>query len=714
MLKRGLSFFMSALTLSALHAQLKYPATYKDDQTDTYFGAVVPDPYRWLENDNSDSTRNWVAEQNKVTAAYLSAIPFRNAMHQRMSSLFNYARYTVPISSHGYIYYYKNDGLQNQSVLYRQKGLNGVPEVLVDPNTFSSDGTVMLVDFELSKDGKYAALGTSRGGSDWHTYHVMDMDTKKNLSDSILWVKASNLAWQNNGFYYSRYPEPQPGDELSSKNENQQVWYHTVGTAQSSDQLVYEDSTSPQRFYRAFVSDNARFVFLNISDRGKGLDGNALLYSDSQGSDRSFKPIVKDVGEFLYDIIEVTPDNKFLIKTNDNTPNSKVVLASPEASEMSNWKTVIPEKAEPLESAEMSGGKLFVRYLKDVTSRVYVYQLDGRRVNEVVLPGPGAASGFEGHQDARYVFYSFTSFNFPTRIYKYDIASGKSAVFKKPDVDFDPETYETSQEFYSSKDGTSVPMFIVHKKGLKKDGNNPVLLYAYGGFNITLTPWFSASIVPWLEQGGVFAVANLRGGSEYGEKWHHAGMLEKKQNVFDDFIAAAEYLINKKYTSASKLAIRGGSNGGLLVGAVMNQRPDLFRVAIPEVGVMDMLRFHKFTIGWNWQPEYGSSDNEKDFKNLFGYSPLHNIKSGVDYPATLVTTADHDDRVVPAHSFKYISTLQEKYKGKNPVLIRIDTNSGHGSSNTKKYIDLNTDVYSFIMYNMGLEWKELNHQLKVR
>ena len=696
---------MTALTVSTVHAQVKYPDAIKGTQTDNYHGTTVADPYRWLENDNSDSTKQWVAQENKVTADYLSAIPFRDQARKRMAALYNYARYTVPSENNGFLYYYKNDGLQNQSVLYRQKGLDGAPEVVIDPNTFSKDGTTQLIDFEVSKDGKYAAFGTSHGGSDWHTFYVMDLATKKNLADSVLWVKASSLSWQNNGFYYSRYPEPAAGNELSSKNENHQVWYHTAGTAQLDDKLIYEDSINLQRFHRTYVSQDERYLFLNISDRGKGFEGNALFFRDSRDKDKIFKPIVQEVGEFTYEIVEVTPDHQFIVRTNDHAPNSKVMLVDPSNADISKWKTLVPEKPEPLEHALFSGGRLFTSYLKDVTSKVYVQDLAGKQVREVMLPGPGAAEGFDNHSDAKHVFYSFTSFNFPTTIYKYDIASGKSSLFKKAEIDFNPDDYVTTQEFYPGKDGTKVPVFIVHKKGLKMDGNNPSLLYGYGGFNIILKPWFSAGLIPWLEQGGIFAVANMRGGGEYGESWHQAGMLEKKQNVFDDFIAGAEYLISKKYTSPARLAIRGGSNGGLLVGAVINQRPELFKVAIPEVGVMDMLRFHRFTIGWNWQAEYGSSDNEKDFKYLYAYSPLHNIKSNIDYPAVMVTTADHDDRVVPAHSFKYIATLQEKYTGKNPVLIRVDTNSGHGSSNISKYINANADIYSFILYNMGLGWK---------
>lgn len=707
MIKSALSFSISALIISTTTAQLKYPHTDKTDQVDNYHGTMVEDPYRWLENDNSDSTREWVKQENEVTDAYLSGIPFRNELRKRMTSLFRYERFSIPFTNKGYIYYFRNDGLQNQPVLYRQKGLRGKPELLLDPNTFSADGTVVLTDFSPSLDGRYAAWGRSTGGSDWHSYHVMDLATKADLKDSVEWVKVSQLAWQKDGFFYSRYPQPKPGSELSSKNENHQVWYHLAGTMQDQDQLIYEDTVNLQRFHQTFVSDNERYLFLVIDDRGKGLDGNALLFSDANDPKRSFRPIISTVGKYTYSVIDVTPDNQFLIKTNDKAPNGKVVLVDPAHPEKEHWKTLIPERPEPLESASYGGGRIFARYLKDVASRIAVFDTKGNALGEVQLPGPGSATGFHGHAGDPYVFYSYTSYNYPTTIYRYDIATGKSSVFKKPAIAFVPDNYVTTQQFYQSKDGTHVPIFIVHKRGLEMNGDNPTLLYAYGGFNITLSPQFSGSIVPWLEQGGVFAVANLRGGAEYGEKWHEAGMLDKKQNVFDDFIAAAEYLILKRYTKPAKLAIRGGSNGGLLVGAVINQRPELFRVAIPEVGVMDMLRFHKFTIGWNWQPEYGSSDNPGDFPNLYGYSPLHNVKTGLPYPATLVTTADHDDRVVPAHSFKYIATLQEKYTGSNPVLIRIDTNSGHGSSNMMKMIDLNTDVYSFILYNMGVAWKKI-------
>jgi prolyl oligopeptidase len=681
-------------------AQVTYPVTKKVDHADEYHGTKVPDPYRWLEDDNSAETKAWVESENKVTFDYLSKIPYREEMKKRVAAVYNYPKYSAPFHKAGYFYFYKNDGLQNQSVLYRQKGLNGQPELVMDPNKLSPDGTTRLTTFVLSKDGRYAAWGISKGGSDWQTYYVRDMQTGKDLGDSLLWVKVSGVAWQGNGFYYSRYPAPEKGKELSSKNENHQVWYHAAGTAQQDDKLVFDDKTNPQRFHIVYTSEDERFAFMSVSDRGKGFDGNALWYSDSKG-DKTFKPIVPDVGQFRYGVVE-NVGATFLIQTNDGAANSKLVLFDPANPAKENWKVIIPEKQEPLQNVGSAGGHLYASYLKDVTTRVYEYDFTGKLLREVTLPALGTAGGFGGDRDDTFIFYTFNSFTFPPTIYRYDIATGKSTVFRKPEVSINPGDYETKQVFYLSKDGTKIPMFIVHKKGVALTGNNPTLLYAYGGFNISSLPGFSATLIPWLEQGGVYALANLRGGAEYGEQWHAAGMRLKKQNVFDDFIAAGEYLINNKYTSRDRLAIRGGSNGGLLVGAVINQRPELFKVAVPQVGVMDMLRFHKFTIGWNWIAEYGSSENADDFKNLLSYSPLHNIKEGVHYPATLITTADHDDRVVPAHSFKYAATLQEKHKGTNPVLIRIDTNSGHGASNTAKAIEQIADIYCFTYYNMGV------------
>jgi prolyl oligopeptidase len=700
----SLSILSALLIAFSVTAQsLQYPQTRRVDHTDNYHGTRVADPYRWLEDDRSTETAAWVEAQNKVTFGYLEKIPYRQQVRERLEKIYNYPKYSSPFRTGEYYFFSKNDGLQNQSVMYVQRGLSGQPEVLLDPNKFSEDGTARLAGFAVSKDGRYAAYGISRGGSDWSELHVMEVATKKTLSDEIRWVKVSGISWRGDGFFYSRYPEPEKGKELSSKNENHQVFYHKVGTPQSADELVYEDKANPQRFHQAFVSEDERFVFLNVSDRGKGKRGNALWFRDLSKGDKSWQPIIAEVGDDNFGVVDNVGE-KFLLQTNRHAKNGRVILFDPASPAEANWKTIIPEKPEPLQNAGTAGGKMFVSYLKDVTTRIYVYSLDGRLENQVKLPALGTAGGFGGWRDDKFVFYSFTSLAYPPTIYRYDIATKKSTVFRKPEIDFKPEDCETKQVFYPSKDGTKIPMFLVYKKGLKLDGSNPTLLYGYGGFNISSMPSFSPLRIGLLEQGFVYALANLRGGAEYGEKWHEAGMLLKKQNVFDDFIAAGQYLIAQKYTSSEKLAIQGGSNGGLLVGAVMNQRPELFRVALPAVGVMDMLRYHKFTIGWNWIAEYGSSEDPTHFKNLYAYSPLHNIRSGVKYPATLVTTADHDDRVVPAHSFKYAATLQEKAAAStpHPLLIRIATKSGHGSSSTTKALEETADVYSFLFYNLGV------------
>jgi prolyl oligopeptidase len=692
-----------ALICSPTSAQnLQYPQTRKVDHIDTYFGVKVADPYRWLEDENSPETRQWIEEQNKVTFGYLEKIPFRHQVKQRLEKLFDYPKYSAPFRRGEYFFFSKNEGLQNQSVLYRQKGLDGKPEVVLDPNTFSEDGTARLSGFSLSRDGKYAAYGISRAGSDWQDYYVMDMTTVKILSDTLRWIKASGTAWRGHGFYYSRYPAPEKGKELTTKNVYQSVYCHRVGTSQSNDELVYEDKANPERFHNVGTTRDERFAFLIVSDRGKGKKGNALYCQDLAKPEMAFKPIVAAIGDDSYGVVDNVGD-KLLVRTDRNAPNGRVVLCDPNNPDEMNWKEILSEKPEPLQGVGTAGGKLFASYLKDVTTRVYVHSLDGKLENEVSLPAFGVAGGFGGEKDEKFVFYTFTSFIFPPTIYRYDIAERKTSLFRAPQIpEFNPMEYETKQVFYSSKDGTRVPMFLVHKKGLKLDGKNPTLLYGYGGFNISTSPSFSPLRLALLEQGFVYVSANMRGGGEYGEKWHEAGTKLKKQNVFDDFVAAAEYLIASKYTSPEKLAIQGGSNGGLLVGAVINQRPELFKVAIPQVGVMDMLRFHRFTIGWNWIADYGSSDNEEEFKALYHYSPLHNIGEGVQYPATLATSADHDDRVVPAHSFKYISTLQEKYRGDNPVLIRVQTRSGHGASSTTKALEETADIYSFIFYNLGV------------
>jgi prolyl oligopeptidase len=682
--------------------QLQYPATKQVDHVDTYHDTKVPDPYRWLEDDNSSETIAWVEAQNKVTFPYLERIAFRPQLQERVKALNNYEKYSAPSRKGPYFFFRKNQGLQNQSVLYVQKGFDGAPEVLIDPNAWSADGTTRLTAFEPSRDARYAVYGISRSGSDWQEYKVLELATKKTLAETIEWVKVSGVAWHGDGFYYSRYPTPAKGQEKASINENHQVYFHKVGTAQSQDTLVYEDPKNAQRFHTVETTEDERFAILTISERGKGMAGNALFVRDLSRSTTEFSPIVSTIGEDSYGVVDNAGDT-LLVQTNRKAPNWRVVAVDPARPDEANWTVVLPEKPEPIDGVTTAGGKLFATYLKDVTTRAYVYSLTGSLENEVALPGPGTAGGFAGPADATFVFYTFNTLNVPPAIFRYDIATRKSTVFRQPTVPgYSADAFETKQVFYNSKDGTRIPMFLVHRKGLTLDGNNPTLLYAYGGFNVVLAPTFSAARLALLEKGFVYASANLRGGGEYGESWHKQGMKEKKQNVFDDYIAAAEWLIANKYTSSARLAIQGGSNGGLLVGAVINQRPDLFRVAIPEVGVMDMLRFQKFTIGWNWIADYGSSDNPEEFKALYAYSPLHNIKAGVKYPATLITTADHDDRVVPAHSFKYAAALQAAASRENPVLIRIETKSGHGSSSLTKQLETTADIYAFILANMGL------------
>jgi prolyl oligopeptidase len=694
-----LGFAVAVLPL--MGQSLDYPQTRKVEQIDDYHGTKVADPYRWLEDDNSPDTAKWVEAENKITFAYLEKIPYRAALKQRLEQLYNYPKYTVPFRKGELIFYTKNDGLQNQNVVYAQKGLDGAPEVLLDPNKFSTDGTTRLGIFSVSRDGRYAAYGMEVGGSDWQEIHVLDVAAKKDLSDDLKWLKVGGVGWTKDGFFYSRYDAPEKGHELTSKNEFEKVYFHKLGAPQSEDELVYEDKANAQRFNTIGTTDDERFAILFISDRGKGKRGNAIYYRDLSKGDKSFTPIVSEISDDTYAVLDNVGD-KFLIATNHGAPNWKVALYDP-ANSQAAWKDVLPEKPEALENVNSLGGKLFATYLKDVANHVYVYSFNGELENEIALPGAGTATGFDGNRGDTSAFFLYSSLSYPATVFRYDLPAKKTSVFKAPEIPgFHPEDYETKEVFYNSKDGTRVPMFLVYKKGLKLDGKNPALLYAYGGFSITLTPSFSALRLALLEQGFVYASANLRGGGEYGEKWHEAGIKLKKQNVFDDFIAAAEWLVANKYTSPEHLAINGGSNGGLLVGAVMNQRPDLFHVAVPQVGVMDMLRFQKFTIGWNWAADYGSSDNEDEFKALYAYSPLHNIKPGVKYPATLITTSDHDDRVVPAHSFKYAATLQAEADPANPVLIRIDTMSAHGASSTSKAIALTADIDSFIFWNLGV------------
>jgi prolyl oligopeptidase len=682
-------------------AQLSYPVTKKVDQVDDYFGTKVPDPYRWLENENAQDVKDWILAENKLTFAYLEKIPYREKIRQRITEIYNYPKYSSPFRAGDNYFFYKNDGLQNQSVIYIQKGLEGKPEVFLDPNKVSPDGTVRIGLVDFSNDNRCVAIARSEAGSDWQQLRVMEVESKKELSDVIQWVKFSGAAWQGKGFYYSGYSKPEKGQELTAKNAYQKIYYHKLGDPQEKDKLIYEDKEHPLRYQGVGITEDEKYMFLTISE---GTHGNELYYKNLSRKNMNFEPLIKGF-EFDTSVIDNVGD-KFLVFTNTDAPNYKVILMDPKKPAKENWQTIIPEKPEVLSGASTVGGQLFCSYLKDANTRIYQYDLDGKLVRDIALPALGTAGGFYGKRPDKITFYSFTSFTYPPTIYKYDIDGGKSEVFHKTEVKFNPEDYEVKQVFYSSKDGTRVPMFIVHKKGLKLNGKNPAYLYGYGGFNISVLPSFSSTNIVLLENGVVYAMANLRGGGEYGEAWHRAGMLLNKQNVFDDFITAAEYLIREKYTSKNKLAIVGGSNGGLLVGACMTQRPDLFKVAFPAVGVMDMLRYHKFTVGWGWGVEYGSSDDEKNFKNLYSYSPLHNIKQGVSYPATLVTSADHDDRVVPAHSFKFIATLQEMQAGKNPVLIRIETRSGHGSSNTTKMIDELTDRFSFFFYNTGVKVKD--------
>jgi prolyl oligopeptidase len=685
------------LAATTTMAQFDYPETKKIEHTDNYHGTIVFDPYRWLEDDRSEETAAWVKAQNELTDAYLDKIPYQDGFMKRLEEVYNYPKYSAPSRNGELFYFYKNDGLQNQSVLYRQKGLDGKPELVLNPNELSADGTTRLTQFSLSKNGNYAGYALSEGGSDWQTIKLMNTKTLKTLEDNVEWVKISGISWQGDGFYYSRYPKPD-GSALAAKNENHQVFYHKVGTAQSTDQLVFEDAANPQRFHTVGTTEDEKYVILTVSDRGKGLDGNGLYFKTKD--DKTFTPIISEITNDSYSIVDNVGD-KFIIRTTKDAPNEQLMLYAPATKK---WEPFIKEKPEPLNGAGTAGGKLFVSYLKDVTTKAYVYDLKGNLEKEIGLPGVGTAGGFGGNMDDKFVFYTFTSFTFPPTIYRYDITTGKSSTFREPEVAFNAADFETKQVFYESKDGTKIPMFITYKKGTEMNGKNPTLLYGYGGFNITLQPSFNPLLIPFLEQGGVYAQANLRGGGEYGEAWHEQGMKLKKQNVFDDFIAAGEYLIDNKYCTSDYLALRGGSNGGLLVGAVINQRPGLAKVAIPQVGVMDMLRFQKFTIGWNWIADYGTSDKYDEFQSQYTYSPLHNIRYNVAYPATLVTTADHDDRVVPAHSFKYAATLQEVAgpSSKNPLLIRIDTNSGHGASNTKKNLELYADIYGFIFYNMGV------------
>lgn len=691
-----LVLFVSILILP--QQKLRYPKTKKVNVVDNYFGVKVADPYRWLEDNNSEDTKEWIKKQNDVTFNYLKQIPYREKIRRRFEELYNYPRYSAPFKGGNYYFYFKNDGLQNQSVLYILRDLNAEAEVFIDPNEFSKDGTISMSTYSVSNDGKFFAYGTASGGSDWNEFHIMDIETKTKLEDNLKWIKFSGIAWYKDGFFYTRYPETKEGDVLSGINENAKVYYHKIGTSQDEDVLIYEESQHPKRFFNAQTTQDEKYLIIYFSE---GTSKNGLLVKDLSNPNSVFYYLVNKL-EDNYKVIDNLGE-KLLVLTDKSAPNYQLVLIDPQNPNEEKWEIIIPESKHVLTSVSLIGEKIIANYLQDARSHVYVYNFFGNLESEIELPDIGTASSFIGKKYDNIAFYTFTSFTYPTSIYMFDASSNQSTLFRKTEINFNLDDYETKQVFYKSKDGTTVPMFIVHRKGLMLDGKNPAYLYGYGGFNVSLNPTFSVSRLIFLENGGVFAMANLRGGGEYGKQWHLAGTVLNKQNVFDDFIAAAEFLIKEKYTSPEKLAIAGASNGGLLVGAVMNQRPDLFKVALPAVGVMDMLRFHKFTIGWAWVVDYGSSDDSVQFHYLYKYSPLHNIKKGTNYPATLVTTADHDDRVVPAHSFKYIATLQEKHGGKNPVLIRIETRAGHGAGKpTSKIIEETADVWAFVFYNLGV------------
>lgn len=680
---------------------LPYPETKKVEVVDDYFGTKIADPYRWLENDTTAETAAWVEAQNKVTQNYLSQIPFRDKLKNRLTEIWNYEKFSAPYRKGDFYFYSKNDGLQNQSVIYYKKGLDGEEKVFLDPNKLSTDGTVALGGLFFSNDHKYAAYTISRSGSDWNEIYVMNVEDASLTKDIIKWVKFSGAAWCGNGFYYSRYDEPKGVSELSNQNQFQKIYFHKLGEDQSKDLLIYEDKTHPLRYFGAEVTEDEHYLLIYASE---GTSGTELIYKDLQKKDSKFDVLLKGF-DYNYGVVDNIGDN-FLVMMDNGASNYRVVSVDPKNNKKENWKEVISEKPELLEGVKLAGGKLYASYLKDASNMVVEYSLDGKKLRDIELPGIGTIGFSSVSKKDSSIFYSFSNFTTPGTIYQLDLNSGKSTLYKKPNFKINTDDFETKQVWFPSKDGTKIPMFIVHKKKIKLDGNNPLMLYGYGGFNISLTPGFSVSNMCFLEQGGIYAQVTLRGGGEYGEDWHKAGMLDKKQNVFDDFIGAAEYLINEKYTSSAKLAISGRSNGGLLVGACMTQRPDLFKVALPGVGVLDMLRYHKFTIGWGWAVEYGSSDKKEQFDYLIKYSPLHNVKDSVSYPATLITTADHDDRVVPAHSFKFAATLQEKHKGENPVLIRIDAKAGHGAGKpTSKLIEEAADIWSFVLWNLGAEVK---------
>lgn len=695
-----------ALVPSGMLAQrAEYPVAKKVDVVDDYHGTKVADPYRWLEDVDSDATKAWVAAENEITFAYLDAIPERQWIRDRLTELWNYERYGTPYKEGGKYIFSKNDGLQNQSVIYMQESLDAEPKVLLDPNKFSEDGTVALGGMSLTKDASLMAYAKATSGSDWREYFVRDVETGRDLDDHLKWIKFSGVSWtdDNAGFFYGRYPEPMEGDELEDANRNRKIYYHRVGTQQSEDELFFERPDQPEWGIGAFVTEDGRYLALDMSF---GTDDRNRFYYVDLGDPENPNldaEVVKLIDEFEAAYNFVGNDGPvFYFRTNLDAPRYKLLAIDTRSPDRANWKTLIPEKDDVLQGIGIVNNQFVASYMHDAHTQVLIYDMDGSLDKEVELPTIGTIGGFSGEREDSEAFYSFTSFLYPTTIFRYDFKTGKSTVFKAPDVDFDPDLYETKQVFYESRDGTKIPMFVVHKKGIRLDGTNPTYLTGYGGFNISLPPYFDTSRLVWLEMGGVYAQPSLRGGGEYGEDWHRAGMLENKQNVFDDFIAAAEYLIDEGYTSSEKLAIAGGSNGGLLVGAAMTQRPELFGATLPAVGVMDMLRFHIFTIGWAWVSDYGSSEDPEMFRHLYAYSPYHNIHPA-KYPATMVTTADHDDRVVPGHSFKFAARLQEMQMGDAPVLIRIQTKAGHGSGKpTHMIIQEQADRWAFLVKNLGM------------
>ena len=674
---------------------LDYPEVFRDSVVvDNYHGTQINDPYRWLEDDNSPETKEWVTAQNEVTQDFVSQIPFRSKVRDRLQELMDYERYGSPFKEAGKYYYFKNDGLQNQSVLYHLNG-EGEDEVIINPNEFSDDGTSSLAGLSFSKNGKYIAYLISEGGSDWRTAKVLDLDTKTLISDELEWIKFSGISWAGDGFYYSRYPVSAEGNELSGLNEYHSLYYHKLGTDQSADQLIYKNPDHPKRNVGASVSDDESILVVSESE---STSGNSVKIKDL-GSNGSLRSVFKGF-DADYNLIDRYGDKLYFL-TDADAPKKRLI--SVDLNNLSNVKDVIPESSDVLQSLSIAGGKIFAEYIHNASSQVKVFDLDGKHLSDLDLPGIGNVSGISGKKEDTEAFFSFSSYTFPTSIYSLNTEDLSYELFKAPEIDMDLSDYVTEQIWFKSYDGTKVPMFVTHKKGLKMDGSNPTMLYGYGGFNISLLPGFSTTMLPILENGGIYAVVNLRGGGEFGAEWHKSGTKERKQNVFDDFQSAAEHLISQGYTSSEKLAIRGGSNGGLLVGACMTQRPDLYAVAFPAVGVLDMLRYHEFTIGWAWAGDYGRSDDPEAFKYLIEYSPLHNLTEQ-EYPATMITTADHDDRVVPAHSFKFASELQHNHQGSNPVVIRVETSAGHGAGKpTDKVIDEFADLLSFMYYNMDEE-----------